>query len=183
MPAIHILKRSPRHTRFLWRGMGLWLAAALLIVVSASWARARVEAQTSRSAWKRIPTLDPTAGLTPPANIRMLNSLKVLQSQQPPPAGRYLLHLYFQPLHVTVLREKFAFRNLSAVAGSLDGQKSLRPDYVGNSPLLPTHRIALVVHISPTAVKPEFLLGFGQEVAGRIQIRGNGGTVLGTGPK
>ena len=182
MPATHILKRSRRRARFLWRGTGVWLAAAFLIVVSASSAWARVRAQPPRSVSMRIPTLDPTAGLTPPANIRMLNALKVLQTQQPTPAAQYLLHLYFQPLHVTVLQAKFAFRHLGAVAGSLDGQKGLRPDYVGNSPLLPAHRVALIVHVSPTAVKPELLLGFGQEVAGRIQIRGDGGTVLvGTG--
>ncbi len=129
-----------------------------------------------------IPTLDPSAGLIQMKHSPRINALKVVESLQPPPAEKYLRHLYFQPLHVTVLHGRTAFAGLADVAGSMRANRSLRPGYRGNSPLVPAHRISLLAVGAHSAPPPELLLDFGQEVAGRIQVRGSGGTILiGTG--
>ncbi len=96
----------------------------------------------------------------------------------------YLFHLYFQPLHATVLQGRTAFRGISSVSRRLTpGNASrLRRWYRGRSPLAPARRIHLTVHTGGKAPYPELLISFGQEVAGRIQVAGTGGTVLiGTG--
>ena len=96
----------------------------------------------------------------------------------------YLAHLYFQPLHVTVLHGRADFQGLKSVPAALTPEDivAIRPDYAGRSLLAPAHEIHLVVTPSGTKRHPELLLSFGQEVAGRIQVRGSGGTVLiGTG--
>lgn len=163
-------------------GGALVLVFACALTFGLRWSRPAIAAVTTINNNSRIPTLDPTAGLTPPRKLARLDALAVLKSMRPPPSHTYLQHLYFQPLHVRVLRENAAFSNLASVAGSLTGTNNLRPGYRGESPLLPAHPIFLTVRVSPVAPKPELLLGFGQEVAGRIQIRGSGGRVLiGTG--
>ncbi len=117
----------------------------------------------------------------------------------------YLFHLYFQPEHVTVIRGAGAFSGLHTVARILTAQDTatLRPGYLGCSKLAPARQIRLVIHPGVNALQilhaknvinqpilvvegggkaPELLLSFGQEVAGRIQVRGSGGTVIiGTG--
>ena len=117
----------------------------------------------------------------------------------------YLFHLYFQPERVAVLRDPDAFSSLSTVVGILTAKDAaaLRPDYQGSSELMPSRVIDLLVHAdrspakvlhsksvmnqpilvtAPGSKAPELLLDFGQEVTGRIQVRGTGGTVLiGTG--
>ena len=100
-----------------------------------------------------------------------------------PPCG-YLAHLYFQPLHVAVLHGQAAFKGLSTVAAALTKEDiaKIRPQYAGRSLLAPAHVIHLVVTPSGSKVHPELLISFGEEVAGRIQVRGTGGSVLiGTG--
>ncbi|MHB1766425.1 MAG: alpha-L-rhamnosidase-related protein [Phycisphaerae bacterium] len=96
----------------------------------------------------------------------------------------YLFHLYFQPLHVTVLHGRAAFKGISSVPRRLTPGNAarLRPGYRGRSPLAPARRIHLTVQTVGKAPYPELLISFGQEVAGRIQVAGTGGTVLiGTG--
>ena len=96
----------------------------------------------------------------------------------------YLAHLYFQPLHVTVLHGGAAFKGLSTVAAALTPGDiaAVRPEYKGRSLLAPAHHIRLVVAPGKSKKQPELLISFGEEVAGRIQVRGTGGTVLiGTG--
>ena len=138
----------------------------------------------------RPPTVDPTYGLPLP---------KVAVNIQ-----HYLFHLYFQPEHVTVIRGAAAFSGLHTVARILTARNAaaLRPGYRGRSKLAPARRIRLLIHpgnppqlvhaksvinqailVVPAGSKgPELLLSFGQEVAGRIQVRGSGGTVIiGTG--
>ena len=100
-----------------------------------------------------------------------------------PPCG-YLVHLYFQPLHVKVLHGRAAFTGLSTVAAALTKEDiaKIRPQYAGRSLLAPANAVHLVVTPSASKSPPELLISFGQEVAGRIQVRGTGGTVLvGTG--
>jgi len=159
------------------------VSLALLLAPALHWASpAQAAGSSTRSVGHRIaiPSLDPTAGL--PYVSPQLNALAVLRSQQPPPADKYLKHLYFQPLRLIVLHGKAAFTGLADVAGSVRSAKVERPDYDGNSPLLPAHSISLNAMVSHVRLRPELLLDFGQEVAGRIQIRGFGGTVLiGTG--
>jgi hypothetical protein len=80
---------------------------------------------------------------------------------------------------------------------------ALRPGYRGCSKLAPACRVRLLIHpghhapqlvhtknvinqpilvLTSTDKAPELLLSFGQEVAGRLQVRGSGGTVIiGTG--
>ena len=102
----------------------------------------------------------------------------------PWPSCGYLAHLYFQPRHVTVLHGGATFKGLSAVAAALTPADiaEIRPDYAGRSLLAPSHAVHLVVTPSASKSHPELLISFGQEVAGRIQVRGTGGTVLvGTG--
>ncbi|MGC8624524.1 MAG: hypothetical protein ACP5VQ_04600, partial [Phycisphaerae bacterium] len=101
-----------------------------------------------------------------------------------PGHSSYLVHLYFQPLHVKVLHGRSAFNGLSTVAAALTEQDiaKIRPQYAGRSLLAPSHAVHLVVTPSGSKAQPELLISFGQEVAGRIQVRGSGGTVLiGTG--
>ncbi|MGC9261707.1 MAG: alpha-L-rhamnosidase C-terminal domain-containing protein, partial [Phycisphaerae bacterium] len=121
-----------------------------------------------------------------------------------PGHSSYLFHLYFQPQRVTVIRGAAAFSGLHTVARMLtkEDAATLRPGYRGSSKLAPARRIRLLIHPSnppqllptksvinqpilvvPAGNKsPELLLSFGQEVAGRIQVRGSGGTVIiGTG--
>ena len=96
----------------------------------------------------------------------------------------YLAHLYFQPLHVTVLHGAAAFKGLSSTAVALTPGDiaAARPEYQGRSLLAPAHAIHLVVTPLGSKSQPELLISFGEEVAGRIQVRGTGGTVLiGTG--
>ena len=103
---------------------------------------------------------------------------------RPWPSASYMAHLYFQPLHVTVLHGRNAFKGLSSVAMALTEEDiaKLRPGYAGRSLLAPSHAVRLVVTGSDSKPHPELLISFGQEVAGRIQVRGSGGTVLvGTG--
>ncbi len=101
-----------------------------------------------------------------------------------PTQNSYLVHLYFQPQHVQMLHGKASFKGLSAVAATLTPADiaEIRPDYAGRSLLAPSHAVHLVVTPSASNTHPELLISFGQEVAGRIQVRGTGGTVLiGTG--
>ncbi len=101
----------------------------------------------------------------------------------PWPVG-YLYHLYFQPQRIQVLHGQGVFRQLPGVAEKLTpaNMRSLRPAYRGVSRLAPAHKINLVVSPPRGRMPPELLIGFGQEVAGRIQVRGTGGTVIiGTG--
>lgn len=101
-----------------------------------------------------------------------------------PMQALYLAHLYFQPMRVTVLHGPRAFKGISSVAVSLSRKTMTesRPGYQGRSLLAPSHRIDLTVTSTGSKQEPELLLSFGQEVAGRIQVRGSGGTVLvGTG--
>jgi hypothetical protein len=96
----------------------------------------------------------------------------------------YLARLYFQPLKVEVLEGRAAFRGLSTVSRRLTAvdQTQLRPGYAGHCLLAPARRIRLTVHPVGGAKPPELLLNFGQEVSGRIEIRGQGGTaIIGTG--
>jgi hypothetical protein len=142
------------------------------------------------------PTLDPTYGLPLPKS----------HAPHPwPSQSSYLSHLYFQPERVTVIRGAAAFAGVSTVARILDSRNAriLRPDYKGDSLLAPARRIVLRIKPGNHQPKlfhtknvinqpielfaandkaPELLLDFGQEVAGRIQVRGTGGTVIiGTG--
>ena len=96
----------------------------------------------------------------------------------------YLVHLYFQPLHVTVLHGKSSFHGLSTVSRALTPEdiSVIRPEYEGRSLLAPARRIRLTEASSKSKNPPELLIGFGEEVAGRIQVRGSGGSVsIGTG--
>ena len=96
----------------------------------------------------------------------------------------YLYHLYFQPQRVEVLHGQEIFHGLRGLAENLTSANmaSLRPGYRGMSLLAPSHQLNLVVSAVRGSVAPELLLSFGQEVAGRIQVRGIGGTVnIGTG--
>ncbi len=105
-------------------------------------------------------------------------------SQWPVVHCNYLVHLYFQPLHVTILHGGVAFKGLSSVAAALTPGDiaTIRPQYQGRSLLAPSRPIHLVVRPSTSAHPPELLISFGEEVAGRIQVRGTGGSVLiGTG--
>ena len=102
----------------------------------------------------------------------------------PWPSCGYLAHLYFQPQRVTVLHGRAAFRGLAAVPAALTPEDiaTIRPEYKGRSLLAPAHHIRLVVAPGKSKKQPELLISFGEEVAGRIQVRGTGGTVLiGTG--
>ena len=137
------------------------------------------------------PTVDPTFGLPlPKASVNI---------------HHYLFHLYFQPEHVTAIHDPNAFFGLKTVAHVLtkENAATLRPGYRGDSKLAPARRIRLLIHPGSNPPKlilsrsimnqpilvtgassesPELLLDFGQEVAGRIQVRGSGGTVIiGTG--
>ncbi len=99
-----------------------------------------------------------------------------------PDHAPYLFHLFFQPEHVTVIHHPGAFSGLHSLARILTPQNrsALRPGYRGTSLLAPARRIQMQVNAGTAS--PEVLLDFGQEVAGRIQVRGAGGTVLiGTG--
>ena len=104
----------------------------------------------------------------------------------PWPVG-YLSHLYFQPQRVEVLHGQRIFhglRGLHGVAQHLTSATlaSLRPGYRGMSLLAPWHPLNMVVSAVRGSADRELILSFGQEVAGRIQIRGSGGTVsIGTG--
>ncbi len=96
----------------------------------------------------------------------------------------YLTHLYFQPLHISVLHDAAAFKRLSSVKAALTpgAIATIRPQYQGRSLLAPSRSIHLVVSPSTSAHRPELRISFGEEVAGRIQVRGKGGQVLiGTG--
>jgi hypothetical protein len=96
----------------------------------------------------------------------------------------YLYHLYFQPQRIDVLHGQEMFQGLSGVAERLTSanKASLRPGYRGISSLAPWHKMNLVVSAAHNGVAPELLLRFGQEVAGRIEVRGSGGSVtIGTG--
>ena len=101
----------------------------------------------------------------------------------PWPVG-YLDHLHFQPQRIEVLHGQGMFHGLATVAQCLTSanKASLRPGYRGMSLLAPSHKINLVVSATHKGAAPELLLSFGQEVAGRIQVRGTGGMVsIGTG--
>jgi hypothetical protein len=96
----------------------------------------------------------------------------------------YLRHLYFQPQRVIVLHGRRDFQGLSTVAQELTPGNiaAVRPQYTGRSRLAPAHIIHLVVLPSTTETHPELLISFRQEVAGRIEVRGSGDTILiGTG--
>jgi hypothetical protein len=102
----------------------------------------------------------------------------------PWPSCGYLAHLYFQPQRVTVLHGRTAFKGLSSIPAALTPEDiaTIRPEYQGRSLLAPAHHIDLVVTPGKSKPQPELLISFRQEVAGRIQVRGTGGTVLiGTG--
>ncbi len=103
------------------------------------------------------------------------------------------------------MRDAAAFAGLSTVSRILNAKNALtlRPGYRGDSMLAPARRIQLLIHpgnnqpkllhtknvinqpiqvVAANDKSPELLLDFGQEVAGRIQVRGTGGTVIiGTG--
>lgn len=99
-----------------------------------------------------------------------------------PDNAPYMFHLFFQPERVTVIHHPGAFSGLNSAARMLTAQDRahLRPGYRGTSRLVPAHRIR--VRVNAGHQSPEILLDFGQEVAGRIQVRGSGGTVqIGTG--
>ena len=101
-----------------------------------------------------------------------------------PPQAYYLAHLHFQPTRVEVLHGKNAFKGLADVAERLTPADiaEVRPDYQGRSLLAPAHGVDIVVTPSASNSHPELLLSFGQEVTGRIQVRGTGGAVsIGTG--
>ena len=96
----------------------------------------------------------------------------------------YLFHLYFQPQRITVLHGQDMFHGLAGVAERLNSgnRATLRPGYRGMSLLAPYHKLNLVVSTVHNGTAPELLLSFGQEVAGDIQVRGTGGSVIiGTG--
>ena len=102
----------------------------------------------------------------------------------PWPGVSYLVHLYFQPMHVTVLHDPSAFKGLSSVPAELTPANiaAMRPQYDGRSLLAPAHSVQLRVTPSTTESHPELLISFGEEVAGRIEVQGSGGTVsIGTG--
>ena len=95
-----------------------------------------------------------------------------------------MAHLYFQPLRATVLHGRAAFQGLASVSAALTPGDiaTIRPEYQGRCLLAPAHQIHLVVAPGESKKQPELLISFGQEVAGRIQVRGTGGGVLiGTG--
>jgi len=122
-----------------------------------------------------------------------------------PMRWHYLYHLYFQPQHATVISGAGAFSGLQSVPLRLTARdaNALRPGYTGDSRLAPAKPIHLVirpndikVHLLRTknvigwsilkmpgkSSAPGILLDFGQEVAGRIVLRGTGGDVIvGTG--
>ena len=122
-----------------------------------------------------------------------------------PTHASYLVHLYFQPERVTVIHDRRAFSGLHTLARVLTAKNAaaLRPEYRGCSKLAPACRVRLLIHpgrhapqfvhtknvinqpilvLTSADKAPELLLSFGQEVAGRIQVRGTGGTVIiGTG--
>lgn len=148
-------------------------------------------ARTASDVRTAAPSIDPTFGLPrPKAHMT---------------ARHHLFHLYFQPEHVAVIRGRTAFSGIHTVSRILTTQDAatLRPGYRGGSELAPARRVRLLIHpgsnqpqlintkniinrpilVVPTDNKaPELLLSFGQEVAGRIQVRGSGGTVIiGTG--
>jgi hypothetical protein len=92
--------------------------------------------------------------------------------------------LYFQPQRITVLHGQDMFHGLAGVAERLNSgnRATLRPGYRGMSLLAPSHKLNLVVSSVHNGTAPELLLSFGQEVAGDIQVRGSGGSVIiGTG--
>ncbi len=96
----------------------------------------------------------------------------------------YFSHLYFQPQQITVLHGQNMFHGLAGVAKRLNSgnRATLRPGYRGMSLLAPSHKLNLVVSAVHNGAAPELLLSFGQEVAGDIQVRGSGGSVIiGTG--
>ncbi|MDA8378379.1 MAG: alpha-L-rhamnosidase-related protein [Phycisphaerae bacterium] len=148
-------------------------------------------ARTASDVRTAAPSIDPTFGLPrPKAHMT---------------ARHHLFHLYFQPEYVAVIRGRTAFSGIHTVSRILTTQDAatLRPGYRGGSELAPARRVRLLIHpgsnqpqlintkniinrpilVVPTDNKaPELLLSFGQEVAGRIQVRGSGGTVIiGTG--
>ncbi len=96
----------------------------------------------------------------------------------------YFSHLYFQPQRITVLHGQDMFHGLAGVAERLNSgnRAALRPGYRGMSLLAPSHKLHLLVSAVRHGTAPELLLSFGQEVAGDIQVRGSGGSVIiGTG--
>ena len=101
-----------------------------------------------------------------------------------PLTAAYMHHLYFQPLHVKALHGAGAFRGLASAAAALHGRalEMARPGYRGRSPLAPARKVHVVVKPAGADHPAELLLSFGQEVAGRIQVRGSGGAArIGTG--
>ncbi len=122
---------------------------------AAHWARASVKAPYGRGPWK--------AELAP----------------WPVEGTAYMAHLYFQPIRVSVLRGRSAFHGLKTVARQLSGHmvRILRPGYQGRSRLAPALPISLTVDPAHHVHAPELLVSFGQEVAGRIDIRGTGGPI------
>ncbi len=145
-------------------------------------ARADMPKQGGTKTPVTIPSLDPTIGLPIPPAVRRLNAISILRSGRTPPFAIYMRHLYFQPLRVTVMHDPRTFVGLSHLVGRLTEPTRQRPGYLGECPLLPAHRVSLTVTPSGHGPSPEILISFGQEVAGRIEMRGTGGTVLvGTG--
>ncbi len=166
-------------------GRACTLAAAICLLVAGYCLNASPKAMAAGpQPWaQRPPTVDPTYGLPVPATaITRYNGVHRGKNKTPWPAvyTGYLAHLYFQPMHVTVLHDRAAFKGLSSVAAALTPQDiaAVRPEYDGRSLLAPAHRVALVVTPGKSSHPPELLISFGEEVAGRIQVQGSGGTVL-----
>ena len=167
-----------------WAGVLVWMIAGgkTLCITNGGWRVAyRVPAETAwikpqfdDANWPHANVVAPYGGGPWGSNVR------------PWPAIHcgYLAHLYFQPLHVTVLHGGAAFKGLSTVAAALapGDIAAIRPEYQGRSLLAPAHAIHLVVTPAGSKSQPELLIRFGEEVAGRIEVRGTGGSVLvGTG--
>ncbi len=71
----------------------------------------------------------------------------------------YLAHLQLVPVRINIIHGRRAFEGVQTLLKSGDCRLRVRPARAGHAP-------------------PEMLLDFGREVAGRMQVRGQGGTLL-----
>ncbi len=160
-------------------GVILWLLAGRqsLLKTDTHW---RVAATINGSSWRSSAFND--SHWAPATVVAGYGAGAWGNNLSPWPIGgsSYLAHLYFQPLKVQVLSGRVAFKGLASVPRQLTAanRTRLRPGYVGRCRLAPARRIHVTVHPTGQATPPELLLDFGQEVAGRIEIRGTaGGTI------
>jgi len=172
-------------------GAGVFQVIAIVFGASLANCGTLAVARATSKSRVAVPCIDPTFGLPRP-KMRLT-------------ARHHFFHLYFQPERITVIRGRAAFSGLRTVPRMLTTQNvaMLRPGYRGSSKLAPARRIQLQIRpgdnqprivaaksvinrpilVVPADNKaPELLVSFGQEVAGCIQVRGSGGTVIvGTG--